>query len=1055
MNRAAVMLWGYRGPGGSIARAACAIMRRPFPVILVTALGSAADLPAQYFGRNKVQYETFRFEVIRSPGFDLHYYPEESVAALDAVRMAERWNTRLADLFSRPLSARKSVILYADHPDFQQTNVVGGEIDQSTGGVTESLLDRVVMPLTGSYAENDHVLGHELVHVFQYDLAEKEAGGVVALGRLPLWVVEGMAEYLSVGRYDPHTTMWLRDAIGRNDLPTIKKLSDGRRYFPYRYGHAFWAFVGGRWGDDMVPRLFRASLREGFDDAVRGVLGMSVDSLSRLWTDATRAALAPTLTDRRAPGALGERAVFADRRAGEYHLSPAVSPDGRYVAFFTQRGVEGIQLVLADAGTGRILRTLAKPGISSHFDALSFLSAAAAWSPDGRKLAFVTFANGDNEIEILDVASRRVERRVRPLGVGAVTGVTWSPDGGQLALSGMRGGISDLYLFDLTTGQTRQLTDDRFADLQPAWSPDGGTIAFATDRAGIRGESGSDFGQLAYSPPRIALIDVATGSIRVLPGFDGAKHVNPQWTADGRSLYFVSDRGGVSDVYRVAVNSGELFEVTRVTTGVSGVTATSPALSVARQTGALLFSVFSNAGYHIVRLPADRADGVPVDQSRLAGIAAGVLPPASPAAGDAVGAYLRNPDQGLEASRQTQSFAYTANLKLAAVGQPSLGVTAGGRFGTLIGGSASAAFVDVLGNRTLGVALQASGTFKDIGGQLLYINTGRRWNWGASVERTPYLIGYTTVSPTSVVDASGQAYSATAVDYIIERLVATGGSLIAQYPLSSTRRYEFAVGYTHYGYSIESDRDTYVGGSVVANERIQIAAPTDLGLMQASLAYVGDASFFGTTSPIAGTRYRFSVSPVLGSLTFQTVLADVRQYFSRGPLTLAVRGVHYGRYGKDSDSERLGSLYLGSAGLVRGYAYDSFDGAECQAAPVDGGSLAGSSCPQFERLLGSRVAVANAEVRVPILGPHGYGLLPSPLPIELAPFLDAGAAWTGSSNAVWSFSRSSTERTPVVSTGLAARTNLFGFAVLELYYARPFQRPTRGGVFGIQLQPGW
>ena len=111
------------------------------------------------------------------------------------------------------------------------------------------------MPLTGSYAATDHVLGHELVHAFQYNIAQSRAGsGLRGLMMLPLWLVEGMAEYLSVGREDPLTAMWLRDAIRREDLPTIKQMTTETRFFPYRFGEALWAFVGGKYGDEQIVR---------------------------------------------------------------------------------------------------------------------------------------------------------------------------------------------------------------------------------------------------------------------------------------------------------------------------------------------------------------------------------------------------------------------------------------------------------------------------------------------------------------------------------------------------------------------------------------------------------------------------------------------------------------------------------------------------------------------------------------------------------------------------------------------------------------------------------
>jgi len=164
--------------------------------------------------------------------------------------------------------------------------------------------------------------------------------------------------------------------------------------------------------------------------------------------------------------------------------------------------------------------------------------------------------------------------------------------------------------------------------------------------------------------------------------------------------------------------------------------------------------------------------------------------------------------------------------------------------------------------------------------------------------------------------------------------------------------------------------------------------------------------------------------------------------------------MHYGLYGKDSENERLGAMYVGDGSLVRGYSYNSYTNSDCVSSGT--GGLAGSTCPQFDRLVGSRLALANAELRIPLFGTSGFGLISSPLPpIEIAPFVDAGVAWTKASGPVWDLSSTSGERTPVVSTGIASRINLFGYAVFQVYYAHPFQRPGTGGVWGFLLQPGW
>jgi Tol biopolymer transport system component len=992
---------------------------------------------AQYFGRNKVQYDRFDFRVLHTPHFDLHHYPPAEEPAADAARMAERWYGRIASVFGHDLTGKTPIILYADHPDFQQTNVISGMIGEGTGGVTESLRERVILPLTGVYRENDHVLGHELVHAFQYDLATSpHGGGFEGLGRLPLWVIEGLAEYLSVGRDDPHTAMWLRDAVLRGDMPTIEQLTRDPRYFPYRFGHALWAYIGGRWSDSTAGALFRTAAREGWEPALAKVLGTNSAELSREWHAAIREAYFHAMQGRSAPAEAGERLIPV-REPGEMNLSPVLSPDGRHVAFFSERGLFTVEIWVADAQTGKVLRKLAGPNTDTHFDAISFINSAGTWSPDGRKFAFVAIAEGDHQLALLDVASGDVERIPVP-GVGAISGPAWSPDGRSIAFSGMAGGVSDLYVLDVEGGAVRQLTRDRYADLQPAWSPDGRTLVFVTDRG-----PATDFERLAYGPPRLARIARGGGEVELLTVFEGAKHLSPQFSPDGASLYFVSDREGFSDIYRLDLGSREVFQVTRLATGVSGITALAPALSVASRTGRLAFSVFESRGYAIYALDPDPALGERVPRGDLKAAVAGALPPAN--AETQVGAYLADPFAWLPAPQLYEVTDYRPSLGLDYIGAPTVGVGTGS-LGTYLGGSAALYFGDMLGNRTLGVSAFAAGTPKDLGGEIFYVNRSRRWNWLVGGGRVPYLTGFTTLE-TGIVDVDGQPVLGRRISQYRERTYYDQALAGTQYPFSTTRRFELTGGYVHIGFDREVEETVIVGGREVARETRDLPAPEGVHLAQVSAALVGDDSYFGFTSPVSGGRYRLEVSPRIGTLNYQTLLADWRRYFFRAPVTLALRGLHYGRYGKDADSDRLTPLFLGEQTLVRGYSFGSFEAGECSGT---------STCPEFDRLIGSRVAVANLELRVPLFGTSQFGLIDFPaLPTELSVFLDAGAAWTGDQGVELDLARRSAERTPVLSTGISARVNLLGYLVLEAYYAYPFQRPDKGWHWGFQIAPGW
>jgi hypothetical protein len=1013
---------------------------RLLPVCLAIAASIAllpANSAAQYFGRNKVQYEHFDFRIFETPHFRLHFYPEEEDAARDMARMAERWETRLSSLFARQLTKRKPILIYANQPDFQQTNAVGGQLTEGTGGVTESLRDRLIMPLTGVYRDNDHVLGHEMVHVFQYDLENDPKGGARAgINALPLWVVEGVAEYLSLGRDDPHTAMWMRDAVLRNKMPTIKQLTTDPRFFPYRYGEALWAYVGGRWNDRAVAETYKAAAKFGFEQGIKRALGISSDSLSKAWIAATRAAYAPVIAGRTPPAQSGQPLLPA-KKDGESNLSPVLSPDGRYVAFFAVRDLFGYDLYIADAATGRSVKKLANVSTSTEFDALSFISSAGTWSADGRKFAFIVYSEGNQEIAILDVASRDVERRIAVPGVGAIQNPAWSPDGTRIAFSGAVGGVSDLFVYDLNSRRATRLTDDKYADIQPAWSPDGRTLVFSTDRG-----DETNFDRLTHGPMRLATIDVASSSIRLIPGFTEGKHINPQYSPDGSDIYFVSDRSGVSDIYRLTVATGAVSQVTNVATGVSGITNLSPAISVSHADGRVTFSVFERQGYGIYGLTAEQARGTPVQPAQYS--AAGFLPPAEAFSSSIVAAYLADPLTGLPRTADFKVSPYRSTIALAAIGQPSIGIGTS-TTGTYVGGGTSFYFTDILGNHNLAFAVNANGTIKDFGGEVMYQNVGHRFVWAVDAGHTAYASTFATIEPYAPDPNLG------ILSQFTQRMYVDQASVITQYPFSTTRRAELNAGLTHLGFNTEVEQLLTDGNEVFDRRVFDTTSIDPLNYGQVAAAFVGDNSFFGFTSPINGWRYRFEFAPTFGGLQFQQGLVDLRRYFFARPVTFAVRAFHFVRYGKDAESGKLTPLFVGDPTIVRGYAAETFEPGECTVA-----AGTSSSCPEFNRLIGSRLASASLELRIPLFGTDQLGLIRSPLfPIDIAPFVDGAVAWTRDESPSFNFATRSTERIPVFSAGVSARANLFGYAVLEFFYAHPFQRPDKDWVFGFQLAPGW
>src|SRR5687768_804671 len=463
--------------------------------LAVVAMLSSTNADAQYFGRNKVRYDRLEFRLLQTEHFDIHYYAEEEAATVHAARMAERWYARLSRILGHKFARRQPLILYASHSHFAQTNLTGGFIGEGTGGFTERIKSRIAMPFAPGLGETDHVLGHEIAHAFQIDIARSVKQDAFTL---PGWFIEGMAEYLSIGPANAHTLMWVRDAKRHDRLPTLQQLADPA-YFPYRFGHAFWSYLAERYGDAIVGRVLRSKARGGVIGRLEELTGATADQITADWH-----ASIETPVDRSAVS----RAEVARADRGRMQLAPALSPDGTRLMFLSERDRLSVDLFMADTTGRSIDRKVLSTAADPHFDSLQYIESSGAWDATGERFPVAALSGGDPVLVIIDVARDNRRQEIPLPGVREVFNPSWAPDGARIVMSGLKGGLSDLFVYTLESNELRQLTADAFADLQPAWSPDGRSIAFATDRFT------TTLDDLRFGALRVGLLDLSTGVVR-------------------------------------------------------------------------------------------------------------------------------------------------------------------------------------------------------------------------------------------------------------------------------------------------------------------------------------------------------------------------------------------------------------------------------------------------------------------------------------------------------------------------------------------------------------
>ena len=512
--------------------------------LLIIIILTGPILSAQYyFGRNKIQYEKFNWQVMATDHFDIYFYGSNPLVYSAAFWVEDTYN-ELEQKFNYTLNHRVPLVIYNSHIHFQQTNVLPMQIPEGIGGFFEFIKGRVVLPFNGNLHDFRHVLRHELVHVFMQNKVHSYINdvGVQDNYSFPLWFTEGLAEWWSIG-WDSQAEMLIRDALLHDHLYPLGSLDLAMTGFlMYKQGQSFLRYYEQQYGADRLRKIMEDFLEfDTFDETISAISGKDFREIMIDWELALKRETAKALQHETVPGSGIQQLT---RRGSNVNPSMYRDSDGElHTIYFSNR--DGFTNIYTQDIEDKKESVLVRGERTTDLESLHFLRTGLSVNKSGI-LAFAVQSGQRDMLKLIDLETQQTTGEFSHPKLVMIRSPKWSPSGKQIVFSAQNyDGQSDLYFWQPSTDYVIQLTNDMYDDVDPCFTDDEDMIIFSSDR-GAKGMDGA---------ADLFLMRISTKEIWFLTN-DEYSNTKPIYSTNKkRHIYYISDRSGTPNVWSLSLSN--------------------------------------------------------------------------------------------------------------------------------------------------------------------------------------------------------------------------------------------------------------------------------------------------------------------------------------------------------------------------------------------------------------------------------------------------------------------------------------------------------------------
>ncbi len=512
--------------------------------------GSNAQVSTVEFGKNRVQYQKFKWRYYQTENFNTYFSQDGLGLGKYVAQIAEDQLPGLEEFVEYGLQRRTNIVVYNNFDEMQQSNIGLGIDWQNTGGITKLVNNKMLVYFDGNHDNLRRQIRQGIARVlvenilFGDDLGEFAANQ--ALLDLPKWLTDGYIEY-AAENWSPSLDDDLRGIMLSGTYSNFYQFAFEK---PNLAGHAFWKFIADKYGKSKTTYLLYLSrVYRNLNSASQKVAKKKFkDVLKDFMVEIPQGYYKDLRGRRNTPkGQLSISEVIGKKDFIRFNANP-IPRSFTYAVVEFKQGIYSV--VLMENFVSR--KVLLKFGTRSKEDEKNPNYPILAWDGKGTRLACIYSQEGKLKLFVYDLNTRvKMIKQELPM-FDQVQDMKYMLDANTLLLSAIRSGQTDIYTYKLDKQTFEQITNDVYDDLDPSFVafPNKTGILYASNRPSAAAATSDD--SLPAKRFNIFLIDNWNQSeFKQISQMTALRHGNARFPSQYNTSHFtfVSDENGVNNRY--------------------------------------------------------------------------------------------------------------------------------------------------------------------------------------------------------------------------------------------------------------------------------------------------------------------------------------------------------------------------------------------------------------------------------------------------------------------------------------------------------------------------